>query len=417
MTAPLTETLESQVERLFGCDQEALADPYPIYRRMREEQPVMQIGPLVVVSRFADVEACYDNAADLLNEQDRNSSRVLATVAALSAEDQAKFFELFDFEALMVFATDPPVHGPLRKLLYGAFTARRVQAMRERIAETARAMLDKADGDGEIELMSGLAYELPLFVISDMLGAPEADRPQIRRWSAAIGNFIGNYSDIPAAHQALTEWRVYQRDMVARQRAEPTGSLMAALLSATDEGKRLTSDELDAAVIDLLFAGHETTTNTMCSGIAVLATHPDAYASLRADPSLIGTATEEILRYCPSVHTNHRVARTDLTIGGHPVSAGQTIRLLMASANRDATHFTHPDTFDIRRQPQRVMTFGKGIHFCIGAALARLEISVVLEEFIRRYEAIELAEPLVPRPNFGLQGPKAVRLRLTRAAG
>jgi cytochrome P450 len=412
----MTEPLESQVERLFSCDLEALADPFPIYRRLREEKPVLQIGPLVVVSCFDDVEACYENPVDLLNVQDRNSSRVQATIAVLSEEDRAKFFELFDFEALMVFATDPPVHGPLRNLLYGSFTARRVEAMRERIATTTRSMLDKADGGGEIELMTGLAYELPLFVISDMLDVPEADRPQIRQWSAAIGNFIGNYSDIPRAYESLMLWRVYQREMVARQRAHPTGNLFTGLLSATDETERLTDDELDAAVIDLLFAGHETTTNTMCSGIATLAQHPDAYASLRADPSLVGTAVEEILRYCASVHTNHRVARTDLAIGGHPVSAGQTVRLLMASANRDAGHFTDPEAFDIRRKPQRIMTFGKGIHFCIGAALARLEISVVLEELIRRYERIELIEPLVPRPNFGLQGPKAVRLRLTRAA-
>lgn len=417
MTAATTDTLQSQVERLFSCDLAALADPFPIYRRLREEMPVMRVGPLVVVSRFDDVEACYENPAELLNVQDRNSSRVQATVAALSEQDRAKFFELFDFEALMVFATDPPVHGPLRNLLYGAFTARRVEAMRERITATARTMLDGVDGGGEIELMSGLAYELPLYVISDMLGVPDEDRPQIRKWSAAIGNFIGNYSDISHAYESLMQWRQYQRDMVARQREHPTGNLMAALLSATDEGKRLTDEQLDAAVIDLLFAGHETTTNTMCSGIATLAQHPEAYASLRADASLIGTAVEEILRYCASVHTNHRVARSDVTIGGYRVSAGQTVRLLMASANRDADHFTDPEVFDIRRKPQRIMTFGKGIHFCIGAALARLEISVVLEEFIRRYDRIELIEPLVPRPNFGLQGPTAVRLRLTQAAG
>ena len=417
MSAATTDALESQVQRLFSCDLQALADPFPIYRRLREEEPVTQVGPLVVVSRFDDVETCYDNPTELLNVQDRNSSRVQATVGALSEEDRAKFFELFDFEALMVFATDPPVHGPLRKLLYGAFTARRVEAMREQITATARTMLDRIDGSGEIELMSGLAYELPLYVISDMLGAPENDRPQIRKWSAAIGNFIGNYSDIPLAYESLMQWREYQRDMVARQREHPTGSLMAALLSATDEGKRLTDEQLDAAVIDLLFAGHETTTNTMSSGMATLAQHPEAYASLRADPALIGTAVEEILRFCPSVHTNHRVARNDLTISGFPVSAGQTVRLLMASANRDAAHFPDSEVFDIRRKPQRIMTFGKGIHFCIGAALARLEISVVLEEFIRRYERIELIEPVVPRPNFGLQGPTAVRLRLTRAGG
>jgi cytochrome P450 PksS len=417
MTTAATESLEQEVSRLFGCDPAALADPYPIYRRLREERPVMQVGPLVVVSRFDDVEACYENTADLLNAQDRNSTRVQATVAALSPEDQRKFWELFDFEALMVFAVDAPAHGPLRRLLAGAFTARRVEAMRERVAAMASSMLDTAVVNGEIELMSGLAYELPLYVICDMLGVPEGDRPQIRRWSMAIGNFIGNYSDIPNAFQALQDWRVYQREMVARQREHPTGDMMVALLAATDEGQRLTNDQLDATVIDLLFAGHETTTNTLCAGIATFAQHPEAWAALRADPSFLDGAVEEVLRYCGSVHTNHRVAKNDFVIAGHPVRAGQTVRLLMASANRDAGHFTDPETFDIRRKPQRVLTFGKGIHFCLGAALARLEISVVLRELVRRYERIELIEPVLPRRNFGLQGPEAVRLRLAPADG
>lgn len=415
MSATVTEPLESEVTRLFACDPDALSDPYPIYRRLRDEQPVMQVGPLVVVSRFDDVEACFENTTDLLNTQVRDSTRVQATVAALPPAEQEKFWELFDFEALMVFATDPPVHGRLRGLLYRAFTARRVSEMRNRVTDMARSMLDQAEVGGEIELMSGLAYELPLYVVSDMLGVPEDDRPQIRQWSSAIGNFIGNYSDITNAHAALTQWRNYQRQLVARQRENPTGSLMSALLQATDDGSQLTDDELDATVIDLLFAGHETTTNTLCSGIATLAQHPQAFADLRADPSLIDGAVEEILRYCASVHTIHRVAKNDLTIGGVPVSAGQTVRLLLASANRDADHFDNPDVFDIRRTPQRIMTFGKGIHFCIGAALARMEISVVVEELTRRYTSIELVEPLVPRPNFGLQGPHAVRLRLTPA--
>ena len=412
-----TEPLAEEVSRLFGCDPGALAEPYPIYRRLRQEQPVMQIGPLVVVSRFDDVEACYENTADLLNAQERNSTRVQATVAALSPEDQRKFWELFDFEALMVFAVDAPAHGPLRRMLAGAFTARRVEAMRERVAAMAGSMLDTAVVDGQIELMSGLAYELPLYVICDMLGVPESDRPQIRRWSMAIGNFIGNYSDIPNAYQSLKDWRVYQRELVATQRQHPTGNMMASLLSATDDGQRLTDDQLDAAVIDLLFAGHETTTNTLSAGIATLARHPGTWADLRADPSLLDGAVEEVLRYCASVHTIHRVAKDDFVIAGHRVLAGQTVRLLVASANRDAGHFTDPDAFDIHRKPQRILTFGKGIHFCLGAALARLEISVVLRELIRRYERIELVEPVVPRRNFGLQGPEAVRLRLTPASG
>jgi cytochrome P450 len=275
-------------------------------------------------------------------------------------------------------------------------------------------MLDKADERGEIELMSGLAYELPLYVISNMLGVPVEDRPMIRGWSAAFGNFIGNYSDLAAAHEALVDWRAYQRELVSHQRVNPTGDLMASLLAATDDGQRLSDEQLDATVVDLLFAGHETTTNTICNGLVALARHPEQYEALRHDPSLLPGAVEELLRYCTSVHTIHRVAKQDMEIRGHPVGEGQTIRLLLASGNRDEEHFDDSETFDVRRKPQRNLTFGKGIHFCVGAALARLEIAVVLEEFVRRFQRIDLLEEVVMRPNFGLQGPEAVRLGLIR---
>ncbi len=413
MTA-VTEPLEGQVARLFACDPDLLADPFPVYRRLRAEAPVLDLGSLVVLSRYDDVRAAFEDQGRLSNIQFRDSTRVQATVAALPEGDRSRFWELFDFEALMVFAMDPPEHGTVRGLLHRAFTPRAVGALRGSIAAMVSSMLDRADRDGEIELMGGLAYELPLYVISDMLGVPVEERPMIRGWSAAIGNFIGNYSDITAAHAALTDWRAYQRELVARQREHSTGNLMASLLAATDGGERLTDEQLDATVIDLLFAGHETTTSTIANGMSTLAEHPAQYASLHDDPTLVAGAVEEILRYCTSVHTIHRVAKEDLRIGGIPVAQGRTVRLLLASANRDEAHFERPEAFDTTRRSPRTLTFGQGIHFCIGAALARFELTAVVEEVARRYRRIELLEPVVKRPNFGLQGPKAVRLGLSR---
>jgi cytochrome P450 len=202
---------------------------------------------------------------------------------------------------------------------------------------------------------------------------------------------------------------------IAEQQKEPTTPMIAGLLAATEDGRHLSIDQVESIVVNLLFGGHETTTNLLALGLATLAKHPAQYAALRKDPTLVPRAVEELARYCTSVHTIHRIAKRNTEIRGVPVAAGQTIRLLLASGNRDEDYFEDAETFDIFRKPQRNVTFGRGIHFCIGAALARMEITVVLEEFLRRYERIELIDEPTLRPNLGLRGPEAVRLRLIDA--
>jgi cytochrome P450 len=406
------DSLESQVDRLFRCDPEALRDPFPIYRRLRQESPVLRYGPMVVLSRFDDIEMCFDDDTRFSNVQDRTSTRVRATAAQLPPDERELFLDLVDFESLMMFVSDPPSHTLLRGLANKTFTARRVLTMREGVQDMTSTMLDRVGPDGHIELLGGLAYELPLFVVSDLLGVPVADRPQIRAWSESFASFIGNYSDIAHAHSDLAKWRVYMKTMIAEQQREPTTPLVAGLLAATDDGRHLSIDQVESTLVNLLFGGHETTTNLLCLGLATLAQHPDQYKALREDPALLPGAVEELARHSTSVHTIHRVAKEDLEIRGEKIDAGQTIRLLLASGNRDEDHFEEPERFDIFRKPLRNVTFGRGIHFCIGAALARMEISVVLEEFIRRYERIELLGEPVLRPNVGLRGPDAVHLRL-----
>jgi cytochrome P450 len=407
------EPLGAQVERLFTCEPAALADPFPIYRRLRNESPVLRYGPMVVVSRFDDIEVCFDDETRFSNVQGRESTRVIATAAALSEEDREKFLWLIDFESLMMFVTDPPVHTLLRGLSNKTFTARRVLAMQEGIRQMTASMLDRVDG--QIELLGGLAYELPLFVVSDLLGVPVEERPQIRAWSEAFASFIGNYSGIASAHRAVSDWRVYMKAAIAAQQDEPTTPMIAGLLAATEDGRHLSIEQVESIVVNLLFGGHETTTNLLALGLATLAKHPEQYEALRHDPSMVPRAVEELARYCTSVHTIHRIAKQDTEIRGEYVAAGQTIRLLLASGNRDEDYFDDAETFNLFRKPQRNVTFGRGIHFCIGAALARMEITVVLEEFLRRYQRIELIDEPVMRPNLGLRGPDAVRLRLIDA--
>jgi cytochrome P450 len=402
------------VDRLFARDPEALLDPYPIYERLRDEAPVLRFGPLVAVSKHADVIA-------VLRDPERFSSvrmlgtRVTSRIAEVPPEQARKLRELVDHEGLWLTETDRPMHTRLRGLANRAFTPRRIAAMRDQVQALTDGLLVEADSRGSMDLVAELAYPLPLRVVADMLGADVARSEDIREWSDAIAEAIGtDYGNIDAAYDALQNFTTFVTELIEQRRSSRGHSdLLQALIDAEEDGTQLSNDELVAMFVLLLFAGHETTTNLISNSVVALLRHPDQLALLRDDPALIRPATEEFLRYCNSVHAVHRVATVDTEIRGVPVHAGETVRVMIAAANHDADAFDRPDELDVRRaDAAQHVGLGFGIHTCLGAWLLRLETEIVLTTLLARYPAMSMSGDLAMRPNFTLAGPVAVQLAL-----
>jgi cytochrome P450 len=297
---------------------------------------------------------------------------------------------------------------------YG-FTPRRIASMREQVQALTDTLLEPADERGRIELVAELCYPLPLQVILAMFGVPLEDAEDIRVWSDEIALAVGSeYADVDRAYDALSAFRTYVTQLIDRRRGVAgRDDLLAALMAAEEGGSKLSTDELVVLFVRLLFAGHETTTNRIANSVVALLRHPDQLQLLRDDPSLIGSALEELLRYRTSVQTLHRVATRDTEIGGVPVLAGQSVRMLLGSAHHDEKVFDEPERLDIRRQnANRSLALGFGIHTCLGAWLQRLETDVALTTLLTRYPRMRLVEVGEPRPNFILTGPRSVQLEL-----
>ncbi len=314
------------------------------------------------------------------------ASRVLTDYAVFSSEarqaseerDQSPF-------AASMIAADPPRHKQLRGLVSQAFTPRAIAALAPRITAITQELLDAVRARGEMDVIHDLSYPLPVTVIAEMLGVPVERQADFKRWSDAIVSIHltgANDAESLARQQrfgaAMGEMIGYFSELLAYRRQHPGDDLVSGLLVAQMDGQSLSEMELIGFCVLLLVAGNETTTNLIGNAVICLDAHPDALARLREEPALMPGAIEEVLRYLPSVWNMGRTTKTDAEIGGQHVPAGAAITAWMASANRDATQFPDPDRFDITRKPNRHLTFGHGIHTCIGAPLARLEAGIVL---------------------------------------
>ncbi|MDQ4100539.1 MAG: cytochrome P450, partial [Chloroflexota bacterium] len=294
---------------------------------------------------------------------------------------------------------DPPDHTRLRQLANTAFTPKRVAARRPAIAALAEQLRDKMiDSGAPADLIASFAFPLPVLVIADVLGVPEEDRDRFREWSsvfaAAIDVELTELATTAArADVASTEVSDYLRWIIARRREEPSEDLLSAMMVARSAGDRFTEEELIATCVLLLFAGHETTVNLIGNGTLALLRQTDQWRTLVARPELAVNATEELLRYDGPVQLTGRVAFEDMEIGGVPVSRGTEVAMMLGAANRDPAAFAEPERLDITRNVGRVMSFGMGIHFCLGAALARLEGEVAFAALARRLPHLRLAEP------------------------
>jgi pimeloyl-[acyl-carrier protein] synthase len=386
---------------------EVLADPYPLYRRLRTEDPVLW-DPFLhawVVTRYCDVtQVLLDFSALRTPTPEQLAQMGLADLSPIASVMVKQ----------MLFM-DPPAHTRLRGLCSQAFTPRRVDALRQHIQDIADRLLDSVLPLGEMEVISDFAAPLPAIVTAELLGVPISDHVQLKRWSADFAEMLGNFQHNPnrtkRVRSSLDEMTTYFRDAIREQRVHPVEGLVSSLIAAEIDGDRLSEEEIVASLIVTMVGGQETTTNLIGNGILSLLRHPDVMEDLRNDLSLITTAVEELLRYeSPSQHTA-RLAPYDIEIGGKKIQKRQAVIAVMGAANRDPERFPDPDRLDIRRKENRHVAFGFGAHFCFGAPLARIEGQIAFSTILRRLNNLQLKPgPITWRENLGLRGLTALPL-------
>lgn len=386
-------------------DPDVVADPYPHYHRLRARAPIYR-DPLGfwLVSRHADVAVLLRDARLRKDFTAVEGNRVSAIRGGAQAP---MVLEL----SRWMLNRDPPDHTRLRGLVTKAFTPRAVEGMRARIREIAHELLGRVVERGTMDVIGDFAYLLPVTVITELLGLPIEDREQCREWAEAIGLGLDplqapeTVARADAAVLALTE---YVRGQWKRRR-NPGEDLLSALIAAEEGGSRLTEEEVVSTVNLLFFAGHHTTRDLIGNGFLALLRHPDQAARLRAEPSMIRGAVEELLRYDSPVQMTPRYAREDVEIGGVRIAAGEQVSLLLGAANRDPEQFERPDALELARPDAGSMvSFGGGVHFCLGAALARTEAQIAIPALLRLPQLEPRCVHVEWRPQIALRSLKAL---------
>jgi pimeloyl-[acyl-carrier protein] synthase len=368
-------------------------DPYPTYRRLREEAPVFWSERL-----NGWVLTCYDDVVKTFVDHAhfKNGGRFEPVFDAVAEPQRAEFEPMRHHYRFGVIGADPPDHTRLRALIQKAFAPRALEAMRAPVQAIIDAQLDAVAtrGDGLLDIVRDLANPLPVIVIAQMMGVPASDGPRFKHWSDDVMRFQSggraSLDDMRTSQTALFDFRAYLEALFAQRRAEPRDDLVTALVQAEDQGERLSEIELLATCVTLLVAGHETTTNLIANGMLALLRNPDQLDQLRARPELIGSAVEEMLRYDTSLQRNRRIVGEDLEFGGQQMRKGQFVMQVIGAANRDPAAFADPERFDITRNPNPHIGFGRGIHFCLGAPLARIEAPLAIQALLRRFPNLRL---------------------------
>ncbi|PXY31919.1 cytochrome P450 [Prauserella muralis] len=384
-------------------------DPYPQYARLREAAPVYQ-HPLGfwVVSRYDDVSALLRSGASV---EERNLAPVDGPMRYLREEVYGDRQPRMD--GLSMLDRDPPDHTRLRRLVSKAFTPRAVEALRPRVAELVDGMLDEIARAGTVDLVPALAFPLPFAVIAEMLGTPPTDHERVRELSGLVVRSLEPVLDpdlMRAIASANEELDAIALDMIAWKREHPADDLLTALVQAEEDGDVLSDAELVAQVLLLYIAGHETTVNLLSGGTLALLRHPDQLAALCADPGLVPGAVEELLRYDSPVQESRRITLEPTVVGGVEIPAGSFVLALLASANRDERRWgPDAETLRVDREGARHhVSFGAGVHHCLGASLARLEASVVFERMLARLPGLALAGDVTWNGRINLRGPAAL---------
>lgn len=389
-----------------------IADPYPALRRLREEAPLIfdERTNQWLISRHADVNALL---------RDRRLGRSYRQVASHEEwgrtpppADQAPFWDLLD---LQLIDMEPPNHTRLRRLVTKAFTPRTVEGMRPRIEAIVGRIVDDARGLGEFDLIADLMEHVPVTVIAELLGIPESDRSLLRPWSADM-TLMFELDPSPEMQRRATEasaaFEAYLRDLVRSRRVTRGSDLMSELAAVVEAGgDRITEDELIGTAVLLLNAGHEASVNGAANSWYALFRNPAALGALRSDPGLLPTAIEELLRFDTPAPMFERWVLVDIELHGKTIPRGQELALQFAAANRDPRAFDRADEIVLERSPNPYLSFGAGIHYCLGAPLAKLEFDILFARMLRDLPRLELVEEPRWKPRFILRGLEAIRVR------
>ena len=367
---------------------EVREDPYGLYRDLREKDPVHRLRTLDAwaLTRYEDVDAVLRN-----HHRFTNVDRAMVDTGLKT---------MLDF--------DPPDHTRLRSLVFRAFTPRAIAAYRERIQRIADQLLDDVEGQDRFDLIAALAFPLPLLVIAEMVGVEPEDMDRFEAWSndsAVSVEPILTPDELARVEKARTELFAYFEEVIEQRRREPRDDIVSALLAVEEEdGDRLSHEELLGTLLLILVAGNETTRNLIGNGMLALLRHPDQMQRLREDPKLMKPAIEELLRYDSPVQMDGRVAVEDTELGGRRIRAGQRVIAMIGAANRDPAAFPNPDALDIGRREKTHLSFGRGVHHCLGSSLAQLEGQIAFSALLRRFRSIRLATPPRRRTQVVLRG-------------
>ena len=387
------------------------ADPHPFYACLREEAPVFHVR--LSRTRQGWLLTRYEDVFEALRDRRLGKDKRSGDKSARRAHIPWVTSFLAPLERNML-DLDPPDHTRLRGLVHKAFTPRLIERLRARIQSLTDEYLDRVAARREIELVADYALPLPATIIAEMLGVPAEDRHRFHAWSSKIVTVTGA-TDLLTALPSVISFMRYLRSFIEERRSAPRDDLISALVQAEEAGDTLTADEILGMVFLLLVAGHETTVNLISGGALALLQHPEQLDLLKREPAHMETAVEELLRYVSPVEiATERYAREEVTYSGTTIPRGALVLTVLGSANRDHRQFVDPDTLDLTRAPNRHVAFGQGVHYCLGAPLARLEAQIAFETLLRRCPDLKLAvspERLQWRHGLFLRGLK--RLPLT----
>jgi cytochrome P450 len=373
---------------------EIRADPWPFFARLREADPVHhRPGGDWLLTRYADCQAvladprCSSNPAHEAQPAEGSPARQAGS-------------------NLLLFL-DPPDHTRLRRLVSKAFTPRRVEGLRPRIAELVDTLLDEVAGERTFDVLEALGYPLPVIVICDLMGVPKGDRNDLKEWSTAASRLLDPDVEGATLEQGLLGAMAlagYFDQLFEERRRSPQDDLVSGLVAAEEAGDRLSADELRAITVLLFIAGHETTMNLIGNGTYALLRNPDQLALVRDDPEVARPAIEELLRFDGPVHATARVPTEDIDVGGATIPKGDRMIVALGAANRDPAEYPDPDRLDVTREDNRHLTFSHGIHFCLGASLARVEGQVAIPRLLQRFPDLQLAAEPSYREHLVLRG-------------
>ena len=391
-----TGVRDEEITSFFAADPATIAWPYPMYERWRAGTGVLRWhgGPATLITRYADVKDVMSGKYPIRQNAYRFGELAEGTISRLPIEQHEIFFKVLDFESLFLSRNDGEEHLRLRRIAARAFSARRIELLRASVQRHVDDLVEEMRAEPQPDVKQHIANKLPVRVIVDLIGIPQSDRDLIWEWSEAVGRLFSlDEKSLREADEAIDAFRAYVGETVARVRATGEGPELAKLMLDSREEEVMTEDELVAMYLLILFGGSETTTNLLGNGFLNLQRHREQWDLLREHPELVAGAMDELMRYDSPHHYLPRVVDQDFELHGTTLRAGQTAIIVMGAANRDDTRFPDPDRLDVTRANKREhLSFAIGAHYCLGAALARLEGDVVFSTLLRRFPDARLLD-------------------------